>query len=242
MKNDFYTYAYLRPDGTPYYVGKGSGERAFHRKGHRMKVPPKDRILFLKRGLTEKEAFKHEKYMIAVMGRKDLGTGILRNLTDGGEGTSGAVKSKETKDKIRKGQLSKKIELVRIADGKFFVFDSVNDAARALNLNGPHLRAVCSGSRYSTGGFLARYWSPDSGDWGKGLSRRIEKAIQAKNRAKQKTIELTRMSDGKVFVFKGLKNAARALDLSFSGLSQVCHGNRKAHKGFTARYLESNAG
>jgi hypothetical protein len=95
---DYYTYAYLRDDKTPYYIGKGKGERAFKR-GRGESQPPKDltRILFLKKNLTEAEAFKHEVYMIFVLGRKDLGTGILRNLTNGGEGASGAVRSEETK-------------------------------------------------------------------------------------------------------------------------------------------------
>ena len=85
----FYTYAYLRKgDRTPYYIGKGQGKRAYDSK-HNVKVPDdKDRIIFLKQNLTEEEAFNHEKYMIAVLGRKDLGTGILRNLSDGGEGHS----------------------------------------------------------------------------------------------------------------------------------------------------------
>jgi hypothetical protein len=56
--------------------------------------------LYLKKNLTEAEAFKHEVYMIYVLGRKDLGTGILRNRTDGGEGASGAVQGEEKKKKI----------------------------------------------------------------------------------------------------------------------------------------------
>ena len=35
--------------------------------------------------------------MIFVLGRKDLGIGVLRNLTDGGEGTSGLIHSEETR-------------------------------------------------------------------------------------------------------------------------------------------------
>ena len=85
---NYYTYAYLREDRTPYYIGKGSGRRVYQKHG-KIYVPPKNRIIFLKQNLTEEEAFKHEIYMIAVFGRKDLGTGILRNMTDGGDGTSG---------------------------------------------------------------------------------------------------------------------------------------------------------
>jgi hypothetical protein len=106
--NRFYTYAYLREDGTPYYIGKGCGNRAYKRKKGEINLPKdKSRIIFLKQNLTEEEAFKHEKYMIAVFGRKDLGTGILRNKTDGGDGSSGAVVSEETRRKQsekRKGE------------------------------------------------------------------------------------------------------------------------------------------
>jgi len=99
--NRFYTYAYLREDRTPYYVGKGEGNRAY-KKGKGEVNPPKDksRVILLKQNLTEKEAFKHEIYMIAVFGRKDLGTGILRNKTNGGDGGSGAIRSKEYKKKM----------------------------------------------------------------------------------------------------------------------------------------------
>ena len=99
----FYTYAYLREDKTPYYIGKGTGRRIYHSKGRPCNKPKdKSRIIFLKQNLTEEEAFNHEKYMIAVFGRKDLGTGILHNKTDGGEGISGYSHNEETKKRISK--------------------------------------------------------------------------------------------------------------------------------------------
>jgi hypothetical protein len=96
----YYTYAYLREDRTPYYVGKGKGNRIYDKR--KTIKPPKDksRIILLKQNISEEEAFKHEIYMIAVFGRKDLGTGILYNRTDGGEGSSGIVTSQDTRKKL----------------------------------------------------------------------------------------------------------------------------------------------
>jgi len=91
----FYTYLWLREDGTPYYVGKGALKRAF-RKGH-----PPDRVI-TQAHPCEAEAFAVEVFLIAHYGRKDLGTGCLRNLTDGGEGHAGP--SEATKEKIRKAR------------------------------------------------------------------------------------------------------------------------------------------
>lgn len=100
--NRFYTYAYLREDRTPYYIGKGSKDRVY-RRGKKCIKPPKDkyRIIFLKQNLAEEDAFKHEEYMIAVFGRKDLGTGILLNRTNGGDGgPSGRITTQETRNKF----------------------------------------------------------------------------------------------------------------------------------------------
>jgi len=104
----YYTYAYLREDRTPYYIGKGKDNRAYRRKRNDIK-PPKDksRIIFLKQNLLEQEAFKHEKYMIAVFGRIDLGTGILHNKTNGGDGSSGRIVNEGTKRKLSEAQTGK---------------------------------------------------------------------------------------------------------------------------------------
>ena len=99
--NDFYVYLYLREDGTPYYVGKGKNNRAFSKSGRSVHLPlDKTKIIFYSKNLTEDEAFELEKELIKKYGRKDNGTGILRNLTDGGEGPSGAIVKDEIRIKI----------------------------------------------------------------------------------------------------------------------------------------------
>jgi hypothetical protein len=106
--NRFYTYAYLREDRTPYYIGKGKGDRAYKR--NRVGIqPPKDksRIILLKQNLTEEEAFRHEIYMIDVFGRKDLGTGILINRTNGGDGVSGLIHNREARERMSKSHKGK---------------------------------------------------------------------------------------------------------------------------------------
>jgi hypothetical protein len=97
----FYTYCYLDSNNKPYYIGKGCGDR-IHAPHHGcfIDLPPREKRLFLKKNLTEEEAFKHEIYLIAVIGRKDLGLGPLLNLTNGGEGTSGWKMPQTVKDKI----------------------------------------------------------------------------------------------------------------------------------------------
>jgi hypothetical protein len=84
----YYVYAYLREDGSPYYIGKGKNKRAYSNK-HAVNLPPHQRIIFLAKSLYNSEAILLEKKLIKEFGRKDNGTGILRNLTDGGEGTTG---------------------------------------------------------------------------------------------------------------------------------------------------------
>lgn len=107
--NEYYTYAYLREDGTPYYIGKGKNRRIDFPYNRRAKLPPKERRIFLKKNLTEEEAIKHEIYMIFVFGRKDLDTGILRNLTNGGDGISGCKRSENLKIKLSELNKGKKL-------------------------------------------------------------------------------------------------------------------------------------
>jgi len=107
----FYTYLWLRENGTPYYVGKGTGNRAFWRHGRKGTKPPDDysRVL-IQEFISEQDALFAEKFLISYYGRVDLGTGCLRNLTDGGDGSSGYRHTKAELQKmsaVKKDQLSK---------------------------------------------------------------------------------------------------------------------------------------
>ena len=107
-----YVYRHIRLDkNEPFYIGIGSDakyQRADYRglKGrnkywHRIVGKTDYDVEIILDDLTYPEAIKKEEEFIALYGRVNNKTGILCNLTDGGEGTKGLVVSEETREKQR---------------------------------------------------------------------------------------------------------------------------------------------
>lgn len=107
---DFVIYAYSRLDWTFYYIGKGRPYRPYVNKRRVKKPEDKRHIHILHKGLDNKTAVDYEKKLIMFYGRKDKNPewGILRNLTDGGEGTMGYVFTEQHKGNISKSNSGKK--------------------------------------------------------------------------------------------------------------------------------------
>lgn len=100
-------YEHLRNDTNEvFYVGIGKEEgRAYIKDGrnpHWKNIVNKVgyTVNIIHKDIEHEEAKKIEMLLIEKYGRKNLGTGNLVNLTDGGEGGSGIVVSEETRQKM----------------------------------------------------------------------------------------------------------------------------------------------
>ena len=98
---DFYVYIHRRKtDGQIFYVGKGQGQRAWdtvsrNKFWHNVVKKHEHIVEIVSHGLQEWYAFELESELIFLYGRSDLNLGPLVNMTDGGDGASGSVRSEE---------------------------------------------------------------------------------------------------------------------------------------------------
>lgn len=112
-----YVYIHITLDTNKiFYVGIGRkkdykraydvSSRSNHWKNVVKKHGHKIKILFYNK--TWEEACEIEKLLILFYGRKDLGLGYLVNLTDGGDGSLGGIKTGDLKKKYGSQNLGKK--------------------------------------------------------------------------------------------------------------------------------------
>jgi hypothetical protein len=92
-----YVYRHIRLDkNEPFYIGIGNNDyrrsmskRSRNAMWNNIVTKTDYEVEIMLDGLTWDEACEKEKEFIAIYGRRDLKTGILCNMTDGGEGTIG---------------------------------------------------------------------------------------------------------------------------------------------------------
>lgn len=102
MHENHYVYAYMRNDGTPYYIGRGTNRRAW--VSHKAVKTPKDKskIVILESNLTIAQSVELERKMIEQYGKAKDG-GYLANIKDNitGLGFYGKKHTDEVIEKIK---------------------------------------------------------------------------------------------------------------------------------------------
>jgi hypothetical protein len=228
----FYTYAYLREDRTPYYIGKGKGRRLYKKgKGEVGKPTDKSRIIYLKQNITEDEAIKHEIYMIAVFGRIDLGTGILRNKTNGGDGVSGMI-GKPPWNKGKKGCFSEEtIKKIKEANKNTWTKElkkKMSDMKKGIPIPEERKRKI------------------SMGHIGKVVSEETKKKLRE---YKIKYLYEITSPEGDIYTTNSLNHFCKLNGLDTAAMQRVCFGKQKSHTpkrkdrvpntiGWTVRKLE----
>jgi len=119
MEKNWYVYRHIRLDkNEPFYIGIGNKKNFFRA----YEINPNKRNELWKKiynkteihieiifdNLSKDEASKKEKEFIKLYGRKDLNTGTLCNMTDGGDGIWNSIRSYETKQKLSNLKLGNK--------------------------------------------------------------------------------------------------------------------------------------
>lgn len=141
-----YVYRHIRLDNNqPFYIGIGDDntyERAYskhNRNNYWNNIVSKYgyRVDILIDDIEYDFAIDKEIEFISMYGRVDIKTGILCNLTDGGEGHKGIVRSKETLLKFSNAKLGNKNAksklVINIETG--IIYDSLKEAAISMSLS-----------------------------------------------------------------------------------------------------------
>lgn len=111
----FYVYIHKKPDGTPFYVGKGHGRRAYRFSNRNQwhqnivaKYGKENIIIEIIHCLNESQAFDLEKIYIKQIKYDGF---TLANMSDGGEGDSGRIITEAHRKKLSEAKKGKPLSL-----------------------------------------------------------------------------------------------------------------------------------
>ena len=149
-----------------FYVGVGVNEkRAFQKRGRSVfwrSIISKTNysVEIVKRDLSQEDAFELEIFLISLYGRQDIKTGILCNLTNGGDGRKNIIVSLDTRKKLSSAGLKKnKKKLKRTTEKQTkkcqkvidkntgVIYNTIIEASNVANITLRHFKRCLYGDR-----------------------------------------------------------------------------------------------
>lgn len=258
LLKDYYIYIHYH-ENVIFYVGKGSKLRykgTDHRNNHWINTVNKYgfNIEIIKDNLNEKDSFELEKKLISKYGRIDLKTGTLVNLTDGGEGLSGIIMSKYTRNLHRismlgdknnmynvrvcgkdnpnygntggKNPLSKKIIAIDFKGNIIKKYDSIIDTKKD-GYNSDCVSDCCRGKRAQTGGMQFIF-----------AKNYIKSKLYIYIKGKTSRKAVVSIKDNIIIAYYESASEADKFGFSSKQISRVCNKKRKSHKGFNWMFFD----
>lgn len=263
-----YVYRHIRLDKNEvFYIGIGNDD-TFKRANefntgrnkywNNIKNKSEIKVEILCEDVSWEDACDLECLLIEIYGRKDLKSGNLVNMTDGGEGATGRIMSDETKDKISKSNTGKKL-----SDKQK---QSISDSQKGRVLTEEHKKNISDGNkgkrktkehaeniRRSKKGIVcwscieaAKVRNTGSTQTKETIEKRILKLKGRKNN--ENTIDIMRQSaidtgkcrsiycENNGEIYTSIAEATRLLKVN--NIAGVCQGKFKQTKGFIFKYLD----
>jgi len=243
----YYTYLLINPlTGQPFYVGKGTGNRMYdhwkklhsptHYRIHNNNFLRGTLLAIYEAGLipiyekmlitpNEQDALNKEIELIAHYGRRSTNTGILCNLTDGGD-IGASAWSKQARNKKRQAELAKqkgKPVAQYTLDGTFIkTFSSSKVASEQVpTANRSYITQCCKNKRVSSGGFLWTYAT--------------NAPLKYTKQYYQSVTQLTKQKEI-IRTFRSLTEASEFTGISLRAISGCCRHKSKTSGGFIWQY------
>lgn len=229
----------------PFYVGKGTNKRMYehYRTRTRLKNPLlrnkllklaasglKPGYLVYANKLEESKSFEIEKRLISIYGKRIDRTGILCNLTDGGEGNSAPWTNERKQQHSNKMKLlPRRLPIMRRSvvqynlDGtELATFESAKVAGETTNSNASYIIQCCKKKRVSSGGFLWAYKGEEPSAYTKKYYRKVE----------QWSLDGERLN-----TYPSLTAAQIGSGVQLHNISECCREKSKTAGGFVWRYV-----
>lgn len=197
--------------------------QSLHKAGAK---PVYDKVLV---NVTEDVAFLRERELVAQYGKKIDRTGILCNLSSGGEGATGSwsdVRRTQLSEKLKgtMGNLKVQRKSVRqyTLDGEYVAtFASVRGASAATSANASYITQCCKGKRVSSGGFLWAY---------------KDAPVPVYTKKYHRAVEQRSLTGDLIATYSSLTAAQNATGIELHNISECCRGKSKTAGGFVWRY------